>query len=134
MTNSFFADDAYQPQMVDHWDLNSDYAPTPGQFGRTPATLYSPSPGPNCATDQLQFDHLNFPPLAQWEEGGEYDELPPRYICYTISWKLIVKSLQANVENMLQTKKKRHQRIRSEGTAAMVKVDERSQKKHGKVL
>lgn len=38
------------------------------------------------------------------------------------------KSLQANVENMLQTKKKRHQRVRSEGTAITVKVNEQSQR------
>ncbi|OQE13971.1 hypothetical protein PENSTE_c040G02116 [Penicillium steckii] len=151
MTNSFLDDDAYQTQMAGPWDGNSDYAPTPGIYGRTPATLYSPSPAPDCATDQPQPDHLNFLPLAEWQEGGEYDEMPPRYICYTIAWKLILnrktvgkvteedlviapseywgKSLQANVENMLQTKKKRYQRVRSEGTAVTVKVDERSQKK-----
>ncbi|CAG8088749.1 unnamed protein product [Penicillium nalgiovense] len=38
------------------------------------------------------------------------------------------KSLQAKLEDMLQAKKKRHQRVRSEGTAVTVKVDERSQK------
>lgn len=151
MTSSFFEDDAYQTQMVGPWDGNSDYAPTPGNFGRTPATSYSPSPAPDCATDQLQSGHLNFLPLAEWKEGGEYDEMPPRYICYSIAWKLILnrktvgkateedlviapseyweRSLQADVENMLQTKKKRHQRVRSEGTAVTVKVDERSQKK-----
>lgn len=36
-------------------------------------------------------------------------------------------SLQANVENMLQTKKKRRQRVRSEGKAVTVKVNERSE-------
>lgn len=36
--------------------------------------------------------------------------------------------LQANVQNMLQTEKKRHQRVRSEGTAVTVKVNERSQR------
>ncbi|KAJ5117746.1 hypothetical protein N7448_011378 [Penicillium atrosanguineum] len=149
MTNSCFDDDASQTQMVDPWDGNSEYAPTPGYFGRTPATLYSPSPAPDCATDQLQSDYLDFLPLVEWEEGGEYDELPPRYVSYTIAWKLILnrktvgkvteedlviapsdywgKRLQANVENMLQTKKKRHQRVRSEGTAVTVKVNERSQ-------
>lgn len=108
------------------WLAPGTYAPTPGNFCRTPATLYSPSPAPDCATD-----YLNFLPLAEWQEGGEYDEMPPRYICYTIAWKLILncktvgkvteedlviapseyweKALQTNVENILQTKKKRHQ-------------------------
>lgn len=37
------------------------------------------------------------------------------------------KILQANIENMLQAKKKRHQRVRYEGTAITVKLNERSQ-------
>lgn len=39
MTNSLLDDDAYQTQMVDPWDGNSDYVRTTGNFGRTPATL-----------------------------------------------------------------------------------------------
>lgn len=87
--------------------------------------------------------------MPEWEKSGEYDELPLRYVCYLIAWKLILnrktvgkvteedlviapsdywgKSLRANVENMLQTKEKRHQRVRSEGTAVTVKVNELSQ-------
>jgi hypothetical protein len=88
--------------------------------------------------------------LAEWEEGGEYDEQPPRYICYAIAWKLILnrktvgrvtegdlviapsdywgQTLKADLEEMLQTKKKRHQRVRSEGTAITVSVNDRSQR------
>jgi hypothetical protein len=146
MTDSLFGDDAYQPRTVDPWDENSQYAPTPGNFRRTPAT-YSPSPAPDCATEQS--DHLKYMPLAEWKEGGEYDEQPPRYICYTIAWKLILnrktvgrvteedlviapsdywgKTLKADVEEMLQTKKKRHQRVRSEGTAITISVNDRSE-------
>lgn len=83
MTDSLYGNDASPPRTVDLWDENSQYAPTPGNFRRTPATSYSPSPAPDCATDQS--DHLKFPPLAEWEEGGEYDEQPPRYIYYTIA-------------------------------------------------
>lgn len=36
--------------------------------------------------------------------------------------------MKASLEDMLQTKKKRNQRVRSEGTAIMVSVDERSLK------
>lgn len=144
-TNSVYDDDDYHSPLADPWD-----APTPGNSGRTPASLYSASPAPDCATDQQRAGHLNFLPLSDWVEGGEYDVLPPRYVCYTLAWKLILnrrtvgkvteedliiapseywgQRLQADVENMLQTKKKRHQRVRSEGTAVTVKVDERSQR------
>jgi hypothetical protein len=62
--------------MVDRYDGDSDYAPTPVNFGRTPATLSSPSPVPDCATDQLQSDQLNFLLLPEWEEGGELSTVP----------------------------------------------------------
>jgi hypothetical protein len=87
--------------------------------------------------------------LAEWEEGGEYDEQPPRYVRYTIEWKLKLNTknvgsvtekdlvvapsdyweefLKADLENMLQTKRKRHQRVRSEGTAITVSVNDRTQ-------
>ncbi|KAJ5808834.1 hypothetical protein N7474_010103 [Penicillium riverlandense] len=148
MTNSLFGDDAYQPQVVDPWDENSQYAPTPGNFSG--ASLYSPSPAPDCTTDQLQSDQLKFLPLVEWRPDGEYDEQPPRYVCYTIAWKLILnrktvgkvteedlvvapsdyweESLKADVEDMLQPKKKRHQRVRSEGTAVTISVNDRSQR------
>lgn len=61
-----FDDDANQTEMVDRWDGNSDYAPTPGNFARTPATVYSPSPAPECATDQLRPDSLDFLPLREY--------------------------------------------------------------------
>jgi hypothetical protein len=124
--------------------------PTPDYFGRTPPTLFSPSPAPDCATDQLQCDHLNFLPLAEWDESAEYDEQPPRYICYTIAWKIMfnrkkvgsvtekdlvvapryywAETLKPAVEIMLQMKKKGGQRVRSEGTAVTVKAADRSQK------
>ena len=84
MANSLCSDDAYQTRTGDPWDENSQYAPTPGYFGRTP-TIFSPSPAPDCATDQVQSDQLDFLPLVEWDEDVEYDEQPPRYICYTIA-------------------------------------------------
>lgn len=88
MANSLCSDDAYQTRTGDPWDENSQYAPTPGYFGRTP-TMFSPSPAPDSPTDQVQSDQLDFLPLGEWDEDVEYDEQPPRYICYTIAWKLI---------------------------------------------
>lgn len=38
------------------------------------------------------------------------------------------RTLKAEIEDMLQTKKKRHQRVRSEGTAITVAVNDRSQR------
>jgi hypothetical protein len=39
--------------------------------------------------------------LAEWEEGGEYDEQPPRYVRYTIEWKLTlnIKKVSSVAEN-----------------------------------
>lgn len=49
MTNSLFSydDEACQSRLIDPWDEDAQYAPTPGDFGRTPATLYSLSPTPD---------------------------------------------------------------------------------------
>ncbi|CAI7635160.1 unnamed protein product [Penicillium pancosmium] len=41
-------------------------------------------PRTNCSPD-----YLDLLPLVEWEEGGEFDELPPRHVSYTIAWKLI---------------------------------------------
>ena len=146
-SRSSSSDDAYQSRMIDPWDDTPQYAPTPGFFGRSPATLYSPSPAPEPG---LLSDQLGFLPFSQWEESVDYDEQPPKYICYTIAWKLILnrktvgkvteedlvvapseyweESLKADVDDMLRTKKKRHKRVRSEGTAITVSVDDRSQR------
>lgn len=150
MARNFFSyDDPSQPPAIDPWNENSQYCPTPGNFGSSPTPSYSLSPSPHRTLQPRQADQLRFLPLAEWEEGGEYEEQPPRYICYTIAWKLIlnrktvgkvteedlvvapsdywVESLSAGVEEMLQTKKKRQQRVRSEGTAIAVSVNDRSQ-------
>ena len=78
--------------------------------------------------DYVQSSQLNFLPFAEWEKGDEYDEYPPRYVCYTIAWKPVLNrktvgkvteddlivtpseywdgTLKANVEDMLQMKEK----------------------------
>lgn len=150
MTNRLSGGDAYQPRIDDPWDEDSQYAPTPGYFGRTPSLLSSPSPSRDCTTDRLQSSQLDFLPIAEWEKGDEYEEYPPRYVCYTIAWKLVLnrrtvgkvteddlvvapsdywdEMLKANVEDMLQMKKKRSQRVRSEGTAVTVSVNDKTLK------
>ncbi|CAI7613187.1 unnamed protein product [Penicillium pancosmium] len=108
------------------------------------------APTRDCTTDRLQSSQLNFLPFAEWEKGDEYDEYPPHYVCYTIAWKLVLNrktvgkvteddlivapseywdgTLKVNVEDMLQMKKKRSQRVRSEGTAVTVSVNDKSLK------
>ncbi|PCG88691.1 Hypothetical protein PENO1_108860 [Penicillium occitanis (nom. inval.)] len=78
---------------------------------------------------------LGFHPFVGWEEDREYDEQPPRYIRYTIEWRLMLNHkkagsmtrkdliiapsdfwqnrLKANLDDMLQAKRKRNQRVRS---------------------
>jgi hypothetical protein len=34
-------------------------------------------------------EQLDFIPFAEWDEDVEYNEQPPKYICYTIAWKLM---------------------------------------------
>ncbi|KAB8218027.1 hypothetical protein BDV33DRAFT_205809 [Aspergillus novoparasiticus] len=81
---------------------------------------------------QPQSDQVNFLPFAGWE-GGEYDEKPPRYVYYTIEWRLILnrkaeETLKADIKDMLQIKRKRQQRIQSKGTDVAMKVNDCSQK------
>ncbi|KAF5865344.1 hypothetical protein ETB97_004154 [Aspergillus alliaceus] len=92
MTNSLSSYDAEasQPQVIDPWEEGSQYATTPGNFGRTPATLYSLSPTPDPITRQTQPDYLRFLPFAEWEEGEDYEREPPEFICYTIARKIII--------------------------------------------
>jgi hypothetical protein len=124
-------DDACQPRMIEPWYNNSQYAPTPGNFGCTPATSYSPSPAPDRATSHLQPDQLRSLPFSQWEEGVDYNNQQVEYICYTIEWRLKLNRkmvgkvteadlfvppsnyweevLKADIDDMLRTKKKHHQ-------------------------
>ncbi|QSS67024.1 hypothetical protein I7I51_03237 [Histoplasma capsulatum] len=149
MTNSVFGvDTTSQAQTFVPWNESLDYAPTPGHFGGTPSTQYSVSPSPHRILQEP--DQLCFLPLAEWDEEGEYEEDPPRYICYTISWKIVLnrktvcrdteqdlvvrpsdywtKALKPKMESSLHVKR-RNQRVRSAGTAIEVSVNDRSQSK-----
>ncbi|KAL4863057.1 hypothetical protein BDV12DRAFT_189930 [Aspergillus spectabilis] len=132
MTDSLFIYGTSQP--VESWDEDSRYNPTPGNFGRS--TGFSPSPSLHHALPQPPQDRLEFLPLAEWVRGGEYDQQPPRYVCYTVKWKLLLNNkpvgnwvweryLKADLDNMVQTKRKANQRVRSESTIIKVDVDDR---------
>lgn len=128
-----------------------------GNFGcRTPASLPSPNPAPDCAMDQLHPDLLKFLPFAEWNEGGECDEQPPRKSATQFAWRLLLnrmtvgrvteddlvvapsdcweETLKADVEALLQTKNKRYWRAGSEGMAVTVKVNDRTLKKSPTIL
>lgn len=79
MTNSLFSydDEACQPRLIDPWDEDAQYAPTPGDFGCTPATLYSLSPTPDPISCQTQPDYLRFLPFAEWEKLCQPLDLSP---------------------------------------------------------
>jgi hypothetical protein len=100
---------------------------------------YSISPSP----------HRTLRQQPEWEEGGEYDEQPPQYVCYTIEYKFTfnhkkvgsatekdiaitssdywVEFLKTALENMVQSKRKRNQWFRSESTTIRVSVNDRMQ-------
>nr|KMM67748.1 hypothetical protein CPAG_04081 [Coccidioides posadasii RMSCC 3488] len=79
MTNSVFdLDTTSQAQTLVPWDESLYDAPTPGHFGGTPSTQYSFSPSPHPTLQET--DQLGFLPLAGWDQEGEYEENPPRYV------------------------------------------------------
>ena len=72
MTNSLFSyDKTYQSRVIEPWDQGSQFARTPGDFGHTPATLYSLSPTPDHTSRPTQPNCLGFLPFAEWEKWGE---------------------------------------------------------------
>ena len=137
----FDDDDTPQPRTFNRWD-----APTPGNFGGSP--IYSASSSPHRT---LPPDRLGFLPFGEWDEGEEYDEQPPRFVCYTIRWTLKINTkraggatakdlvvapseyweerLKPDLEEMVQTKKKRAQRTRYESAEITVSVNEKNQSK-----
>ncbi|KMU74832.1 hypothetical protein CISG_00762 [Coccidioides immitis RMSCC 3703] len=147
MTNSVFdLDTTSQAQTLVPWDESLYDAPTPGHFGGTQSTQYSFSPSPHPTLQGP--DQLGFLPLAGWDQEDEYEENPPRYICYTIAWKIVLNRksvcrdteqdlvvtpsdywteiLKPKMESSLHVKR-RNQRVRSDGTDIVVSVNDRSQ-------
>lgn len=102
-----------QNRTVDAWDDESQYAPTPGNFCRSPATLsdvsftnVDPAPSIDYASPQRTAqpkDSLRLLQFGDWEEGRTYDEDPPTCIHYLIEWKItlnnrtVAKSTEQNL-------------------------------------
>ncbi|KAJ5651656.1 hypothetical protein N7507_009082 [Penicillium longicatenatum] len=137
----FVYDDDSQPWTPDRWN-----GPTPGNFGRSSIST-SLSPSPHRTLQPI--DRLGYLPFDEWEEGEEYDQQPPQYVCYTIKWILRINNKRAGgatvkdlvvapseywderltgaLEDMLQAKKKKHLRARYESAELTVSVNERNQ-------
>jgi hypothetical protein len=61
------------------------YPPATNNLDRTLKYILLPEPFPGCTLQLPHLNRLDFLSLAEWEEGGEYKEQPPKYICYTIT-------------------------------------------------
>ena len=92
---AFLVDDQVcQTRVINPWDHDSQYAPMPGNFGRTLSTLYLLSPTPDPISLQTQLDDLGFLLFAEWErwEENNYEEPEEQgFIQYTIARKLMIK-------------------------------------------
>lgn len=94
-SSSLISHDGYgvqETETFDPWDVASQYAPTPGKFGRLTAspsdkscTNIDPISLVDYASPQHNASQKNSLPLLQfgdWEEGRTYDENPPTSIHY----------------------------------------------------
>ncbi|RAL07857.1 uncharacterized protein BO97DRAFT_438055 [Aspergillus homomorphus CBS 101889] len=119
-----------------YWEATPQYTPTPGDFGRSPASsIYSPS----SPVHQPQSDQLKFVQLSDWEERRHYDADSPMYLHYSVEYRtepdLVlapsaywVKVLRQKLESRVKTKTQRSRRVRSEDTAVVVSVNDRPQR------
>lgn len=85
-----YIDDGSQLQFTDSWDGTFEYAPTPGNFGRSPASSQYSSPLIQRSNeDSLQpVGQLHFIPLAAWKKEKKYVKQPPICVHYLIQWKV----------------------------------------------
>lgn len=139
---------------MSRWEQTPSYAPTPGDFGRerTPSVCSSPvytygdrsSPSHRPASDCLGFlddTELNW--------GGTYHEDTPKSIDYLVEWKVTLNNrilakdteqdlvfkpsaywqqIKEKAKHIVQRKKSRNQRVRSDDTTVVAAVNDRSQR------
>ena len=84
-----------QPQELEQWEHDSQYAPTPG-YCRSPfATRSACSPSPSILLDDELNPASRFRPNnllllqeSEWDKDKIYDEDPPSCIHYFIEWRV----------------------------------------------
>ena len=155
--NSYPNDLDFQPHDLEHRDQDSQSAPTPGYYGRTPASScgFSPSPDYHSENDlqvpsQLQPETPRLLQLFEWRDGMSSDEVPANCIQYTIEWKVTVNKkvlsrdteedvaltpsaywpviLKGKLEKLLEGKTPGKGRVKSDDTSIVVSVNNRSQR------
>jgi hypothetical protein len=91
--NSYLNNREFQPHDLEPGDLDSQYAPTPGYYGRTPASScgFSPSPEYHAQNDlgvlsQQQSQTPRLLQQSEWHDGMSSIELPASCIQYTVDF------------------------------------------------
>ncbi|KAJ5365325.1 hypothetical protein N7517_008211 [Penicillium concentricum] len=155
--NSCPNDHDSQPHDLELGDQDSQYAPTPGFYGRTPASSYGRSPSLDYhfendpeVLSQQQPQPPRLLELSEWYEGMSSNELPANCIQYTIEWKVTVNkkvlsrdteedvaltpsaywptTLKGKLEKLLDGKTPGKGRVKSDDTSIVVSVNNRSQR------
>ena len=157
IANSYPDNRDFESHGLETGDQDSQYAPTPGYYGPTPASSCGLSPSPDHRSEydiEALSQHQPEPPrllqLSEWDNHMLSDELPESCIQYTIEWKVMVNkkvlsrdteedivltpsaywsmTLKGKLERLLDGKIPRKGRVRSDDTSIAVSVNDRSQR------
>jgi hypothetical protein len=138
---------------ISGWERTPSYCPTPGDFGRErTSSVACPSPTDGDRTSPLHrpvLDRLGFLECTQVNPGVSDNGDTPESIKYVIEWKVTLNNrvlakdteqdlvfqpslywqkIKEKAERIMEQKKARNQRVRSDDTTVVVAVNERSQR------